>query len=97
MLSEGPSKGVFIIAWCDDPALFRAKFNNTFEYFGKRVVFNMSEEDALAMADIVKDDSINKNNAYLYQSGKGKEKFRPYSTPMDKWINRLCTERLDKE
>lgn len=97
LLSEGPSKGVFIIAWCDDPALFRAKFNNTFEYFGKRVVFNMSEEDALAMADIVKDDSINKNNAYLYQSGKGKEKFRPYSTPMDKWINRLCTERLDKE
>lgn len=97
LLSEGPTKGVFIIAWCDDPALFRAKFNNTFEYFGKRVVFNMSEEDALAMADIVKDDSINRNNAYLYQSGKGKEKFRPYSTPMDKWINQLCAERLDEE
>lgn len=97
LLSEGPSKGVFCVAWCDDPALFRAKFGNTFDYFGKRVVFNMSDEDALAMADIVKDDSINRNNAYLYQNGKGKEKFRPYSTPMDNWINTLCAERLDKE
>lgn len=97
LLSEGPLKGVFCVVWCDDPALFRAKFSHTFGYFGKRVVFNMSDEDALAMADIVKDDSINKNNAYLYQNGKGKEKFRPYSTPMDKWITELCTERLDKE
>lgn len=97
LLNEGPSKGVFCVAWCDDPALFRAKFGSTLDYFGKRVVFNMSDEDALAMADVVKDDSINRNNAYLYQNGKGKEKFRPYSTPMDKWVNALCLERLDKE
>ncbi|MCI8306759.1 MAG: hypothetical protein HFH14_01795, partial [Lachnospiraceae bacterium] len=69
LLREGPSKGIFCVAWCDDPALFRARFGNTFDYFGKRVVFNMSDEDALAIADVVSDDSINKNNAYFYQNG----------------------------
>ena len=34
---------------------------------------------------------------YIYQNGKGKEKFRPYSTPMDKWMRYLCDVRLDKE
>jgi hypothetical protein len=97
LLQEGPVKGVFCIAWCDDPAIFKAKYGSTFDYFGKRVVFNVSSEDAMAMADIVNDDSINKNNAYLYQSGKGKEKFRPYSTPTDKWIAHIINERFDKE
>ncbi|WP_026657810.1 FtsK/SpoIIIE domain-containing protein [Butyrivibrio sp. AC2005] len=97
LLRDGPSKGVFVIAWCDDPALFRAKFDNTFSFFGKRVVFDVSKEDALALADIVNDDSINKNNAYIWQAGKGKEKFRPYSTPMTKWVESICDEKINKE
>lgn len=97
MLSEGPKKGVFVIAWCADPALFKAKYSSTFQYFGKRVVFDVSKEYAQELADIVDDESINKNNAYIYQNGKGKEKFRPYSTPMDKWMRYLCDVRLDKE
>ncbi len=97
MLKEGPKRGLFIIAWCSDPALFKAKFSNTFDYFGKRVVFNVGKEDAAQLADIIDDESINKNNAYIYQNGKGKEKFRPYSTPMEKWMRYLCDEKLDKE
>lgn len=97
ILRDGPAKGVFTIAWCDDPALFRAKFDNTYGYFGKRVVFDVSKEDALALADIVNDESINKNNAYIYQNGKGKEKFRPYSTPMTKWVETICDEKINKE
>ena len=96
LLKEGPSKGVFVVAWCDEPALYRSKYQSTFEFFGKRIVFNVSPEDATAYADIIKDESINKNNAYVYQNGKGNEKFRPYSTPTDKWIKQL-KERLDGE
>ena len=97
MLSEGPKRGLFIIAWCADPALFKVKFSSTFPHFGKRVVFNVGKEDAAELADIIDDESINKNNAYIYQNGKGKEKFRPYSTPMEKWMRYLCDEKLDKE
>lgn len=97
MLREGPGKGMFVIAWCADSALFKAKFNSTFQYFGKRVVFDVPKEDAQELADIVNDESINKNNAYIYQNGKGKEKFRPYSTPMEKWMRYLCDERLENE
>lgn len=89
MLHDGPERGVFIIAWCDDPILYRAKFNDTYEDFGKRIVFNVSKEDALAIANVVNDETINKNNAYLHQTGRGSEKFRPYATPTEKWLTAL--------
>ena len=94
MLLEGPGKGMFFIVWCDNPAIYRAKFGYTFEHFGKRIVFNVTPQDALEFADIVEDDSINRNNAYIWQEGKGKEKFRPYDAPMDSWFRRLCDECL---
>ena len=97
MLRDGPEKGLFVIVWCADPALFKAKFSGIFQYFGKRVVFDVPKEDAQELADVVNDESINKNNAYIYQNGKGKEKFRPYSTPMEKWMRYLCDERLENE
>lgn len=28
ILREGPAKGIFTVAWCDDPTLFKAKFVN---------------------------------------------------------------------
>ena len=90
ILREGPAKGIFTVAWCDDPTLFKAKFVNLIQLFGKRIVFNVSDEDALALADVVKDESINRNNAYFYENGRGKEKFRPYSTPMKDWLDGLC-------
>ena len=90
ILREGPAKGIFSVVWCDDPALFKAKYSNLIQYFGKRIVFNVPDEDALALADVVKDESINRNNAYFYENGRGKEKFRPYSTPMQDWFSGLC-------
>lgn len=97
LLAEGPQRGIFFIIWCDNPAIYRAKFGYTYEYFGKRIVFNVSEDDALEFADIVADSSINKSNAYIWQEGKGKEKFRPYDAPMDSWFRRLCDECLLNE
>ena len=55
---------------------------------GQRVSLDGSMK--LALADVVKDESINRNNAYFYENGRGKEKFRPYSTPMKDWLDGLC-------
>ena len=96
ILHDGPERGVFTVAWCDDPVLYRAKFSDTYEDFGKRVVFNVSQEDALAVANVVNDESINKNNAYLHQTGRGSEKFRPYAAPAEKWLMSLI-DKLNKE
>ena len=58
----------------------------------------MSDEDALNFADIVKDPSINKNNAVFYETGRGKQKFRPYSTPTNDWfehmVNKISSEDI---
>ncbi|MCM1104458.1 MAG: FtsK/SpoIIIE domain-containing protein [Clostridium sp.] len=92
ILRNGPQKGVFTIAWHDDLTLFRQKFPNMIDSFKKRIAFNLSDEEALNFADVVKDPSINKNNAVFFEAGKGKQKFRPYSAPNSEWFN----EMMDK-
>lgn len=92
ILRNGPQKGIFTIAWHDDLTLFRQKFPNMIDSFKKRIAFNLSDEEALNFADVVKDPSINKNNAVFFEAGKGKQKFRPYSTPNSEWFN----EMMDK-
>jgi len=89
ILRNGPQKGVFTIAWHDDLTLFSQKFPNLIDCFRKRIAFNLSDEEALNFADIVKDPSINKNNAVYFESGHGKQKFRPYSTPNADWFNQI--------
>lgn len=89
ILRNGPQKGVFTIAWHDDLTLFNQKFPNMLDCFRKRIAFNLSDEEALNFADVVKDPSINKNNAVYFEAGRGKQKFRPYSTPNSEWFNEI--------
>lgn len=96
IVRNGPQKSVFTIAWHDDLTLFRQKFPNLIDGFRKRIAFNMSDEDALNFADIVKDPSINKNNAVYYEAGRGKQKFRPYSSPNNEWFSSI-TEKISGE
>ena len=98
ILRNGPQKGIYTIGWQDDLALFRQKYPNIIDLFKKRIAFNLSDEEAMAFADVVKDPSISKNNAVYFESGRGKQKFRPYSAPTDVWfndmINRISGENL---
>jgi len=89
ILRKGPEKGIFTIAWHDDLTLFQQKFPNMIDAFKKRIAFNLSDEEALNFADVVKDPSINKNNAVYFEAGRGKQKFRPYSTPNSEWFNEI--------
>ena len=89
ILRNGPQKGVYTIAWHDDLTLFNQKFPNMIDSFKKRIAFNLSDEEALNFADVVKDPSINKNNAVYFEAGRGKQKFRPYSTPNSEWFNEI--------
>ena len=89
ILRNGPQKGVFTIAWHDDLMLFRQKYPNLIDTFKKRIAFNLSDEEAMNFADVVKDASINKNNAIYFEMGKGKQKFRPYSVPMQDWLDEM--------
>lgn len=89
ILRNGPQKGIYTIAWHDDLTLFNQKFPNMMDTFKKHIAFNLSDEEALNFADVVKDPSINKNNAVYFEAGHGKQKFRPYSTPNTEWFNEI--------
>lgn len=89
ILRNGPQKGIYTIAWHDDLTLFHQKFPNLMDSFKKRIAFNLSEEEASNFADVVKDPSINKNNAVYFEVGRGKQKFRPYATPNAAWFNAM--------
>ena len=92
ILRNGPQKGVFTIAWHDDLTLFNQQFPNIIGLFRKRIAFNLSDVDALNFANVVKDPSINKNNAVYYEVGRGKQKFRPYSTPNNEWFSKIMNK-----
>lgn len=102
ILKEGPQRGVFTIIWCDEPALYAdpAKFFDICaqhtELFNKTVVFNLDRDNAMRYANVIDDDSINFRNAYILQTGRKSEKFRPYESPRDEWLEDLC-ERLNSE
>ena len=92
ILRNGPQRGVFTIGWHDDLTLFNQKYPNMLELYKKRIAFNLSDEEALHFADVVKDPSINKNNAVYSESGRGKQKFRPYSTPASEWFTKMINQ-----
>ena len=97
LLRSGPARGVHVIGWNDDLTLFRQKYPNLIDLFKKRIAFNLSDEEALAFADVVKDPSISKNNAVFYEAGRGKQKFRPYATPSDTWFNEIINRITEEE
>ena len=100
ILNEGPKKGFFTVVWCDDPVVCEdtlSRIDLKIKDFNKRVVFNVSQEQALQFAQVVNDYSIDKSNAYIFQNRKGKEKFRPYTTPLENWISLLLGEKLNNE
>lgn len=89
ILRNGPQRGIFIIGWHDDLILFNQKYPNMLELYKKRIAFNLSDEEILNLVDVVKDPSLDKNNAIYSENGRGKQKFRPYSTPSSEWFTNI--------
>jgi ABC-type multidrug transport system fused ATPase/permease subunit len=88
LLSEGPARGIHVIAACDT-------YNNVTRFLGRktlsefemRVLFQMSASDSASLIDNPDAATLGLHRALFYNDREGYlETFRPYAQPGGEWI-----------
>ncbi|WP_397570082.1 FtsK/SpoIIIE domain-containing protein [Schlesneria sp. T3-172] len=88
ILRDGPSVGIFTLAWVDSYAtaqrwLARDQMNR----FEHRILFSMNANDSASLVDSPLAGRLGENRALLYRGDLGTlEKLRPYSPPAAEWL-----------
>jgi len=83
ILREGPSVGVWTLAWCDTLTnVERAMERTTIREFGLRVLMQMSASDSASLVDSSIASTLGANRALLADDVEGTlQKFRPINLP----------------
>ena len=98
ILRNGPECGIHTIAWCDSyNNVNRSLERGMLREFELRVAFQMSTEDSINLIDTPIANSIGGHRAFLRNEDTGQlEKFRPYSVPSSKWLDRSLSSIKQK-
>ena len=88
VLRDGPSVGVYVLAWCDTVTnLNRVLTRGAAGEFGARVAFQMSENDSGHLLGTPAASRLGPNRALFVDEEQGQtEKFRPYGPPPHDWL-----------
>jgi hypothetical protein len=88
LLREGPSVGIFTIAWCDTlTSLQRVVDRQGLREFEMRVLLQMSAADSSNLIDSPLASRLGPYRAYYYTEDQGHlEKFRPYGAVTEEWL-----------
>ena len=91
ILSDGPSVGVHVIAWCDTLAnLNRMLDRQSLREFDLRVLFQMSATDSSHLIDSPAAGKLGPHRALFFHEAEGRlEKFRPYAVPTASYLEWL--------
>ncbi|KAF0245861.1 MAG: DNA segregation ATPase [Planctomycetota bacterium] len=83
VLTEGPSRGIFTIVWCDSLGNLKRTFTmKTLREFGIRLLFQMSGADSSELIDTPAAAKLGLYRGLLFVEEEGTvEKFRPYALP----------------
>ncbi len=98
MISDGPTRGLHVIATCDT-------YNNVTRFLGRkalsefevRVLFQMSASDSASLIDAPDASTLGLHRALYYNDREGyTETFRPYALPGGEWIEEVsqCLGRV---
>ncbi len=89
LLRDGPSLGIHTIIWSDTyNNVHRWISSQTLREFEMRIVLQMSATDSSNLIDTPTASHLGTNRALLNLVEQGTlEKFRPYGTPSDEWLN----------
>jgi hypothetical protein len=91
LLREGPSVGMFVVAWCDTlNNLNRVVDRQGLREFEMRVLFQMSAADSSTLVDSPLASKLGLHRAYYYTEDQARlEKFRPYGSPEEAWLENI--------
>jgi hypothetical protein len=98
ILREGPSLGVYVLAWCDGlNSLNRIFSRATRHEFGVKVAFQMSSADSVQLLDTPLASRLGQHRAIFLDEQQGSlEKFRPYSVPPREWLTWVQARLRDR-
>ncbi len=90
ILRNGPRKGVHTILWQDSFPSLEKNEPKLMSYFNLRIAYGMTQEEysrALGDNDI---KPMSDTTAVYYNKEGNNQHFRPYQTPDDVWLEKLC-------
>ena len=88
ILREGPTLGIYVLAWCDGLNSLNRVFNRAAQHeFGAKVVFQVASSDSIQLLDTPVAGRLGPHRALFLDEEQGVlEKFRPYSVPPREWL-----------
>jgi serine/threonine protein kinase len=88
LIREGPTVGVYVLAWCDGLTSLNRVFTRALlREFGSRVVFQLGMSDSVQLLETPLASRLGEHRALFLEDEQGVlEKFRPYSVPPPEWI-----------
>ena len=94
VLREGAGLGVHVLVWCDSLNNLNRSFDRpVIREFEMRVLFQMSAADSSTLIDSPVASKLGLHRALFYTEDQGRlEKFRPYGSPGDAWLDSLRRE-----
>jgi len=97
IILEGSEFGIHTLIWCDTVSNMNRVFDRRSErQFDMRIVFQMSEDDAMNIIDSPSAAKLGTNRAFYYSEEEANlEKFRPFSLGTEEWIKKV-THSLNK-
>ncbi|MEO0531825.1 MAG: FtsK/SpoIIIE domain-containing protein, partial [Planctomycetota bacterium] len=91
LVKNGPALGIHVIVWCDSyNSTQRLLDRQMMREFALRVALQMSAADSSHLIDSPAASDLQMHRALLYNDETGQaEKFRPYGSPTDEWLDRV--------
>ena len=90
IVERGSAFGIHTILWNDSFTNLYQNDGNMISYFSQRIAFDMEADEFSRFVSENNFKEISANNAIYYNRAKDNQKFRPYQTPDDDFVEMVC-------
>lgn len=90
LVKDGAKCGIHTILWQDSYHALEQDDNNMISYFNLRTAFDMPQEEFSRFVGENDASLMSESNAIYYNRARDNQRFRPYQTPDEEWLNGLC-------
>ena len=92
IIQRGSQNGIHTIIWQDS---FNAFYQNQDDKdmlpcFSMKIAFDMTQEEYSRFIGENDVSMIGENNAIYHNRSQDNQKFRPYQSPQEEWLNDVC-------
>lgn len=90
IVKDGAQKGVHTLIWQDSFNALYQDDKDIMSYFSMKIAFDMSPEEYSRFVSANDINLMGENNAIYYNRAQDNQKFRPYQSPDEEWLKKIC-------